>query len=69
MDNHVRPWVLVGVVLLIAFFNAGVQVAGLTLEELGTPVALGIILGLYLGKQFSTLGATGLAVRLSLRCA
>ncbi|MES1945176.1 pH-dependent sodium/proton antiporter [Salinisphaera sp. PC39] len=64
MEDHLHPWVLLGVVPLFAFFNTGISVSGLTAEGLWTPVALGIILGLFLGKQLGIFGATWLAVRL-----
>lgn len=64
MEDHLRPWVLLGVVPLFAFFNAGISVSGLTVEGMATPVALGTMLGLLLGKQLGIFGATWLAVRL-----
>lgn len=64
IEDHLRPWVLLGVIPLFAFFNSGIPVSGLTMEALETPAALGIILGLFLGKQFGIFGITWLAVRL-----
>src|SRR5690606_29690259 len=43
--------------------NAGVSLAGLTLDKLAGGIPLGIALGLFAGKQIGILGATWLAVR------
>ena len=40
---------------LFALANAGVSLEGITLSSLMSPVPLGILLGLFLGKQFGVL--------------
>ncbi|ABK43214.1 sodium/proton antiporter, NhaA family [Magnetococcus marinus MC-1] len=54
---------VVGLVILplFAFANAGVSLAGLGLNVLLEPVAMGIGLGLLLGKQIGVMGAVWLA--------
>jgi NhaA family Na+:H+ antiporter len=49
---------------LFAFFNAGVAVNGGFLTGLGEPVALGVVLGLVVGKQVGVFGFSWLAVKL-----
>ena len=51
---------------VFAFFAAGVTVVGTGLGEvLGSPVAIGVMVGLVVGKPLGVLGTTWLAVRLS----
>lgn len=63
-EHALAPWVSFFVLPLFAFGNAGVALAGLSIEQLLAPVPLGIALGLILGKQIGVFGASFLAVRL-----
>jgi len=54
------------VVPIFAFANAGIVLGGEGGGSLSHPVALGVMLGLLLGKQFGILGFSWLAVRLGL---
>lgn len=49
---------------LFAFANAGLTLTGLTLENVIAPVPMGILLGLFLGKQLGVMLFTWLAVKL-----
>ena len=51
---------------LFAFVAAGFSLSGLSLKELFSPVALGVGLGLFLGKQVGVFGAAALAIGLKL---
>ena len=51
---------------LFAFTAAGFSLSGLSLKELFSPVALGVALGLFLGKQIGVFGAAALAMGLKL---
>ncbi|WP_374384799.1 Na+/H+ antiporter NhaA [Dongia sp.] len=68
-EHGLHPWVSFGVMPIFAFANAGVSLAGLTLETLLHPLTLGIALGLFLGKQAGVLIAViaGTALRLCRR--
>ncbi|MCF6325055.1 MAG: Na+/H+ antiporter NhaA [Gammaproteobacteria bacterium] len=66
MERGLRPWVALGIVPLFAFFNAGITLPGFDLGLLLSPLTLGIVLGLFLGKQLGIVGMTWLAVRLGL---
>lgn len=51
---------------VFAFANAGVQLGGLSLADLISPLPLGIAMGLFLGKQIGVFGFTWISVRLGL---
>ncbi len=50
-ENSLHPWVAFMVLPLFAFANSGVSFEGFSLQSLTEPVSLGILLGLFLGKQ------------------
>ena len=51
IEHLISPYVAYGIMPLFAFANAGVSLSGLTFSTMLTPVPLGILLGLFLGKQ------------------
>lgn len=51
LEHNLHPWIVFGVLPLFAFANAGVPFSGMGLHSLFDPVTLGIILGLFVGKQ------------------
>jgi NhaA family Na+:H+ antiporter len=54
-----------GVLPLFAFFNAGVALVGRFLDGLASPVSLGVIVGLVIGKQVGITAFSWLAVKLA----
>jgi len=52
IEHLISPYVAYGIMPLFAFANAGVSLEGLTFSSLLEPVPLGILLGLFIGKQF-----------------
>jgi NhaA family Na+:H+ antiporter len=64
LEHSHHPWVIFGVLPLFALSNAGVTVEESLLTLLGSPVALGVILGLVLGKQVGILLFSWLSVRI-----
>lgn len=51
LENSLHPWVAFGVMPLFALANSGISFTGVTLSALFNPMTLGIIAGLFLGKQ------------------
>lgn len=66
LEHALHPWVAFGVLPVFAFANAGVPVLGLAASDLLHPVALGIAVGLFVGKQVGIFLMSALAVRLGL---
>jgi Na+:H+ antiporter, NhaA family len=66
MEHNLHPWVMLGIVPLFAFFNAGIVLPELKIDVLYTPLTLGIVLGLLLGKPIGILGMSWLVVRLKI---
>ena len=65
MDS-LHPYVAYGILPLFAFVAAGFSFSGLTGAHFTSPLTLGIVLGLFVGKQLGVFGAVFLAVTLGL---
>lgn len=63
-ERRLHPFVVLVIVPLFAFFNAGIPVNDDAIASLFTSVPLGIVAGLFLGKQIGIFGAAWLAVRI-----
>ena len=64
MEHGLRYWVAFFILPLFAFVNAGVDLRGISLEEIAGPVPMGIMLGLFLGKQIGVFGFSWIAIKL-----
>lgn len=62
VENKLHPWVAYGILPLFAFANAGVSFSGITTHHFLMDIPIGIILGLFIGKQVGIWGATMLGV-------
>ena len=51
VEHAISPYVAFGIMPIFAFANAGVSLEGLSLSSLLDKVPLGIVLGLFVGKQ------------------
>ena len=51
LEHSISPYVAFGIMPVFAFANAGVSLEGLNFTDLLTPVPLGIVCGLFFGKQ------------------
>ena len=61
LEHILHPWVAFAVLPVFAFANAGVSFQGMGLDRLTQGVPLGIILGLFVGKQVGVFGMVALA--------
>ena len=61
LEHTLHPWVAFAVLPIFAFANAGVSFLDMNLDSLANGVPLGIILGLFLGKQIGVFGMVLLA--------
>jgi len=64
IEHAISPYVAFIIMPLFAFANAGVSLEGLTLSSLMMPVPLGIVLGLFIGKQVGVMLFSFFAVKL-----
>lgn len=63
MEHGLHYWVAFMILPLFAFVNAGVDLRGISLEEMLNPVPIGIMLGLFFGKQLGVFGFSFLAIK------
>jgi NhaA family Na+:H+ antiporter len=64
VEHALKPWVSYAIVPIFAFANAGVPLAGMSPATLAAPIPLGIIAGLFVGKQLGVFGAAAAAIKL-----
>ncbi len=64
IEHGLHPWVAFFILPLFAFVNAGVNIGAISLQEMLSPVPLGIMLGLFLGKQIGVFGFSLVAIKL-----
>ena len=64
MEHDLHYWVAFFILPLFAFVNAGVDLKGFQIEELFKPVPMGIMLGLFVGKQLGVFAFSALAIRM-----
>ena len=66
LEHALHPWSAYAVLPVFGFANAGVALAGTSWQSLFEPVTLGVVLGLFLGKQAGVFGSVWLIVKLGL---
>ena len=66
IEHGISPYVAFIIMPLFAFANAGVNLEGLSLSSLLAPVPLGILLGLFFGKQIGVLLFSYISVKLKI---
>ena len=66
LEHDLHPMVAYFILPMFAFANAGVSLEGLSWNVAFEPITLGVILGLFVGKQIGIFGATWLAVKAKL---
>ena len=66
IEHGVSPYVAFGIMPLFAFANAGVSLEGMNFNSLLYPVPLGILLGLFLGKQIGVFLFSLVSIKLNI---
>jgi len=66
LEHVIKPWSAWLIMPVFAFANSGLSLAGLSLSSLLQPVSLGIVMGLFLGKQIGILLGAGLLIALGI---
>ena len=66
IEHAISPYVAFGIMPLFAFANAGVSLDGLSFSSLLDKVPLGIVLGLFLGKQLGVFIFSYISIKLKI---
>ena len=66
VEHAISPYVAFGIMPLFAFANAGVSLEGLSLNSLLDKVPLGIVLGLFIGKQLGVFIFSYISIKLKI---
>ena len=66
LEHGISPYVAFGIMPIFAFANAGVSLEGLTFASLLNKVPLGILLGLFVGKQLGVFVFSYISIKLKL---
>ena len=66
VEHAISPYVAFGIMPIFAFANAGVSLEGLSFSSLLDKVPLGIVLGLFVGKQLGVFAFSYTAIKLKI---
>ena len=66
VEHKISPYVAFGIMPLFALANAGVSLNGVNLNSLLSPVPLGIVLGLFVGKQIGVFLFSIISIKLKI---
>ena len=64
IEHLISPYVAFGIMPLFAFANAGVSLEGISFSSLLLPVPLGILMGLFIGKQLGVFIFSYISIKL-----
>ena len=64
LEHGISPYVAFGIMPIFAFANAGVSLEGLSFASLLMPVPLGIVTGLFFGKQIGVFVFSYISIKL-----
>ncbi|MDQ6980695.1 MAG: Na+/H+ antiporter NhaA [Ghiorsea sp.] len=64
LERDLHYWVAFFILPAFAFTNAGVNITDISLDQMSGSVPLGIMLGLFVGKQLGVFGFSWLAIKL-----
>jgi NhaA family Na+:H+ antiporter len=63
LERGLKPWIAFAIVPIFGFANAGLSLSGISWNNLGDPIPLGIALGLFAGKQIGVCAFVVLAIK------
>jgi len=66
IEHDLHYWVAFLILPLFAFVNAGVNITKISFDQMAGAVPMGIMLGLFVGKQLGVFGFSFLAIKLKL---
>ncbi len=66
LEHSISPYVAFGIMPIFAFANAGVSLEGLDIYSLLDPVPLGIVCGLFFGKQIGVFFFSYLSIKMKI---
>jgi NhaA family Na+:H+ antiporter len=66
IEHSISPYVAFGIMPLFALANAGVSFSGMSFDSLLLPVPLGILLGLFIGKQIGVFLFSIISIKLNI---
>lgn len=66
LEHDLHHIVAYFIIPVFAFANAGISFSGMNLQQVAHPVTLGIMLGLFVGKQLGVFGLAWLAIKMGL---
>jgi NhaA family Na+:H+ antiporter len=66
MKRDLHKWVTFAILPLFAFVNAGVDLRGISISEMFGSAPMGIMLGLFIGKQVGVFGFSWVAIKLGI---
>ena len=66
IEHSISPYVAFGIMPLFALANAGVSLSGMNFDSLLLPVPLGILLGLFIGKQIGVFLFSIISIKLNI---
>ncbi len=64
IEHGLHFWVAFFILPLFAFVNAGVNITNISMDQMSGSVPLGIMLGLFVGKQLGVFGFSAIAIKL-----
>jgi len=66
LEHNLHFWVAFMILPIFAFVNAGINITEISLNQMTGSVPIGILLGLFLGKQLGVFGFSWLAIKLKI---
>jgi NhaA family Na+:H+ antiporter len=64
LEHDLHYWVAFFILPLFAFVNAGVNMTEISMEQMAGPVPMGIMFGLFVGKQLGVFGFSWVAIKM-----